>query len=700
VRTSPLLLAVAVLAGFAARAPGQAPAAAASPEPAAAPVLRVLPTGGLRAETAALLLSGQEGGLPLAVLALPVSGGSGGQTRVPVVIEVDGPALLAGHEEGPLRVELCLYALGTGGGVLAALLDTVEIGPAGLAALERSGLKFQGELLLPPGETSLRILVRNPATRAVGLKRVSLSIPTFHEGTPAVLPPLFAEPGGAWLVARAAQETAGAAPALPGAAGQPAARPVLAPEGDAAFQVLAYRLAADARLSLELKKRGGERTIVLPVRLGERAGAVVAGAPNFELLPAAVTLRGIDAGEYEARLAIPGPAGQIFSPSLPVVFSPGSAGRTWAALAVPAGAEAAETAAERARQRGSQPKRSRFAAGPLKAAYKEALRPLGAGDEAAARAAVTAFETAHLVAGPEILAPEDLVEVQARVVGELSRRNPEAIVALLLLYDRLYHEALARRAYVLANHDGELLFGLAEVYVRQSRAPGAKALAAGFLVDLARDQTGNSMTTFTRRALSRALHYDDGNEAALLTFAVETGRRGDARGAIDFLERLLRRHPESVEARLRLGISRARLGDATRARQRLGEVIAADPPAEDRWMLSLAYQELARLQLGGPGGGPGLALRTVEEGLKRLPGDEQLLLEQASLLDRNGEHGRAREILDGIEPRADGVSNPRHRYNQPADVALDRAWKTLQARASEHLPAFAAAAARPGGSQP
>ena len=113
-------------------------------------------------------------------------------------------------------------------------------------------------------------------------------------------------------------------------------------------------------------------------------------------------------------------------------------------------------------------------------------------------------------------------------------------------------------------------------------------------------------------------------------------------------------------------------------------------------MLSLAYQELARLQLSS---GAAAAMKTVEEGLKRLPGDEELLLEQAYLFDRAGEHGRAREALSGIQPSADGGSTPRHRYNQPPDGALDRAWAALQARAAEHLPAFAAAA-RPGGSQP
>ncbi|HEV7517483.1 MAG TPA: hypothetical protein VGR07_14375 [Thermoanaerobaculia bacterium] len=695
-RTSPLLLAFAVVAVFSGPpAPAEAPPPA-TPSPAA---LRVLPTGGLRAETAALLLSGQEGGLPLAVLALPVpggtGGGSGGQTRVPVVVEIDGPALLAGHEEGPLRVEVCLYALSAGGGVEAALLDTVEIGPDGLARLERSGLKFHGELLLPPGETSLRILVRNPATRSVGLKRVSLSIPSFREGTPAVLPPLFAEAGEAWLVARAAEGTA----ALPGAAGLPAARPVLAPDGKVTFQVFAYRLGTESSLVLEVRKRGAERRTEITVSLDERTGSV--GAAGFEVLSVSVPLLGIEPGEYEMRLAVPGPAGRIFSPVLPVVIAPGSGGRTWAALPAqggpggPAGEEAGT--AEGARQKGEKPKHHRFAAGPLRTAYREALRPLAASDEAGARTAVSAFETAHLVTGPEPMTPEDLVEVQARVVGDLARRDPEAVVALLMLYERLYHEALGRRAYVLANHDGELVFGLAELYVRKSRSPAAKELAAGFLVDLAREQLGVTLTTFTLRALSRALSYDAGNEAALLTLAVESARRGDARGAAGFLERLLRHHPASLEGRLRLGLARARLDETGRARQLLGEVIAADPPAEERWMLSLAYQELARLQLAGKDAGT--AARTVEDGLKRLPGDEELLLEQAALLDRAGEHGRARELLDGIQAHADGGSTPRHRYNQPPDAALDRAWKTLQARAAEHLTAFAGAA-RSGGSQP
>jgi predicted Zn-dependent protease len=216
-------------------------------------------------------------------------------------------------------------------------------------------------------------------------------------------------------------------------------------------------------------------------------------------------------------------------------------------------------------------------------------------------------------------------------------------------------------------------------------------------VDLARDQLGVTMTTFTRRALLRALTYDEGNEAALLALAVDTGRRGDARGAAGFLDRLLRRHPESLEGRLRLGLARARLGDGTKARQLLAEVVTAEPPADDRWLLSLAYQELARLQLDA--NDRRAAAATLEAGRQRLPGDAELLLEQAALLDRSGEHGRAREILAGIEPRADAGSTPRHRYNQPPDAAFERAWRSLQARVASPARAAAATAGRPGGPQ-
>jgi len=648
----------------------------------------VMPTGGLRGETAALLLSGQEGGsLPLAVLVLPVPGGTSGagQARVPVVVEVDGRALLAGQrEELPLDIEICLYALGPQGGIVATLLDTVEIAPEGFADLKRSGLAFQGELLLPPGEISLRVLVRNPATEALGLRRIALAVPAFQEAT-VLSTPLFSPPPEAWVVAHASEGA--------GTEGNAAARPVLVPGAEVTFRVLAWRLAPEARLTALLRRRSGEERTELPIQIAGRTGA---GAPELEALTATMALGRVEPGEYELRLAVSPPGGAaIFSPALPIFISPGSAGRTWVAVALPAGSAGPPPLPQAARPKEAKPRHRRFDVAPLQAAYLEALRPLAAGDEAGARSAISAFETAQLVTNPQPLTSNDLVEVEAPVAGEISRRDPEALVALLLLYERLYHQAAERRALRQAAHDGEVVFGLAELYAKQSHAPGARSLAAGFLAGLGEGADGG-LSPLAHRALERALSYDPGNEAALLALAADAGWRGDVRAAAGHLEKLLKSHPESREGRLRLALCRARLGDPKRARQLLGEILAAEPAApaaeDDPWLLSLTYQELARLQLAA--GEAETAARTVEAGLARLPGDEALRLEQAFLLDCRGEHGRAREILDGLEPRAEaGVVTTRHRYNQPPGAVFERSRKLLEARAAERQPAFAAAAA-------
>jgi hypothetical protein len=652
----------------------------------------VMPTGGLRGETAAFLLSGQEGGaLPLAVLALalPSGGSGGGRTRVPVIVEVDGRPLLAGHQEGPLDVEVCLYALGPRGEVQATLLETVEIAPEGLPDLGKGGLQFSGELLLPAGETSLRILLRDPATGDFGLRLVTLTVPAFQEGMASLSAPLFAAPAGAWVVARAE----GVLPLL--GRGEAAARPVLAPGAEATFQALAYRLWPEARWSAELRRHAGDpRLIELPVRL---AGRSVAEAPDLEILSAAVTLPQIEPGEYELRLRATRGDGAFVSPSLPVVVSP-TGGQTWAALGLPSAPASARSTppapdpAAGAPPKGARPRHRRIETAPLKAAYLTALRLLGSGDEAGGRAAVAAFETLHLVTDREPMTSADLVEVEAPVAGEIARRDPEALVALLALYARLYHMAVDRGDLRLSAHDGEVVFGLAELYAKQSRSPATRELAAGFLADLARERPDSGLSILTRRALERALTYDGKNEAALLTLAADAGWRGDVRAAADLLERLLRVHPESLEARLRLALSRARLGDSGRARQLLGEVLSGFPGEPgDLWLFSLAYQELARLQVSA--GQLQEAAGTVAAGLIHLPGDEALLLEQAFLLDCGGEHGRAREILERVETPAESGGTPRHRYNQPPRAALGRAARLLETRAAEHLPALAAAAA-------
>jgi tetratricopeptide (TPR) repeat protein len=129
---------------------------------------------------------GQDGGeIPFGALALATPG-EDDRARVLVRVRIDGPALLSGQTGETLRTEVALYALGTGGGVAASLLETVEADLASQrSAMERDGLDFLGSLGLRPGTYSLRILVRNPATNRLGVRTLPLTVAPLGELTPA-----------------------------------------------------------------------------------------------------------------------------------------------------------------------------------------------------------------------------------------------------------------------------------------------------------------------------------------------------------------------------------------------------------------------------------------------------------------------------------------------------------------------------------
>ena len=159
----------------------------------AAEPIRTLPASGLGVESAALLISGQQGGdLPFTALALPIRG-EGEKVRVLVRLRLDGPALLAGQTRDVLRIETSLYALGTGGGVQGSLLETIAIDLAGLrGAVERDGVDLLGSLELRPGAYSLRLLARNLDTGRLGVRTLPLPVPDLASLDPS--PPLSAPP--------------------------------------------------------------------------------------------------------------------------------------------------------------------------------------------------------------------------------------------------------------------------------------------------------------------------------------------------------------------------------------------------------------------------------------------------------------------------------------------------------------------------
>ncbi len=206
--------------------------------------------------TAGLLMGGDESGsITPSVLALPIRDGAG-KPYVPVLIEIDGEALLASPSKDYSQVEIYVYALDKNGSIQDFFTERVGLVLSDAAdKLRESGFKYWGELDLEPGDYLLRVLVRNGMTGDSGLRVVTLTVPDLEQAGAFLLPPLFPEPMDKWLVAReeVSTERRGAFPfVLQGKAFFPAGRPDIADNKIATVCLMDYGL---SDRSLELSGR-------------------------------------------------------------------------------------------------------------------------------------------------------------------------------------------------------------------------------------------------------------------------------------------------------------------------------------------------------------------------------------------------------------------------------------------------------------
>jgi len=222
-------------------------------------------------QTAHGLVGGKDTGtIGTSVLAAPFPSGTP-EAYVPVIVEVDGPTLKAGTEGWVVPVEIYAYAFDAKGQARDFFSQTVglELLKVG-AALEQSGLKFFGHLDLPPGTWAVRVLVRNAATGAAGMKSVTVEVPEFAKAEPLLLPAFFPEPAGKWLTVRENQpEVQVAYPFMIGEQAYiPASLPKLAPGQEVPLSLVAYHLRpgelqAEARVrTLEGRDAGTGRWLV------------------------------------------------------------------------------------------------------------------------------------------------------------------------------------------------------------------------------------------------------------------------------------------------------------------------------------------------------------------------------------------------------------------------------------------------------
>ncbi len=261
-------------------------------------------------EAANQVMSGEESdAVSTAVLAAPFKS-AGEKAYVPVLIEIDGSTLLAGRQPATLPVEVYVYALDGFGAVHDFLTQTVGLDLAKTgAALRQGGVKFFGHLDLLPGDYSLRVLVRNGATGVSGLRVVPVRVPAFAQGEPALLPPLFPQPPGRWLVVQEEPRGEGKRPDYPFLLSNqpfvPASRPVLVPGQETRLVVAGANLGAEpwkpeARvLTLDGKEVPGGSLELSEPRNDRNDRSVATFRPPTDLKP----------GEYVLRITIPGTPG-------------------------------------------------------------------------------------------------------------------------------------------------------------------------------------------------------------------------------------------------------------------------------------------------------------------------------------------------------------------------------------------------------
>lgn len=665
------------------------------PGSAAAP-LRVLPSGGLSVESAALLLSGQQGGtIPFAALAVPFPG-EGDRARVPVVVEIDGTDLLASQSDRLLRIEISLYALTGAGSVQGSRMETVEIDLEQLGtAVGESGVRYVGEVSLLPDTYSLRILVRNRATGELGLRTLPVSVPPFRKSSGILLPPAFADPGpDLWITARAAGSSplAALAPADP-----PSARPILAPDEEASLVLAGWRLPTDdLRVQMFRRVLAGneerqEKVADLPVRVTERRQ----GPGELEIF--AVTFRpgNLDPGEYELRATIPRSQadlrGDDFSLSTRLVLFPGGArGSVWAALNS-AGQRSTAQVARKVEPAPEQRRKPPVAS--IRKSYREALARLAAGDPADAATAVSTLETS-LLTGKGRFASEDVAEIEVDLIRELARKKPEILEPVFMLHQRLYRQAAEEHNYLLVSHARDVALQIADVHAELHRNPEGRTRTARLLLGLAADLLKTAPPAMRERTYQRILDLDEANPDALLCRAVDRERQGKYPAAVEALERLLRLHPGHGEGRLRLAVNHIRLGNAREGKPLLEELVRTPPDRIDRNVALLARQELVRFLMSQED--LAAAERLAREGLESAPGDEKLSLQLALIRDLRQDARGARETLEPLEERSpppDPVS-ARHIYNTLPLQRLEALRDELAANAAGHFAALAAALGR------
>jgi len=241
---------------------------------------------------------------------------------VPVIIEVDGRDLLAGHEETHLPVELYAYASNEHGEMKDFFTQAVTLDlTRSRKAFHATGLKYYGHLNLPAGEYMVRVLVRNGTTGVTGVEVATVTVPAYAAAEPFLLPPFFVETNKQWFLVRESTGeehtdsvvypfTVNGEPYIP------AALPDLQSQDEARICLVGYNLGeGDLLVNGTIVAEDGT---IVEAGVLDQLERTITGIDGLDKLLATFRPDGLEAGRYTLEVALRNVAsGDIETNSIP-----------------------------------------------------------------------------------------------------------------------------------------------------------------------------------------------------------------------------------------------------------------------------------------------------------------------------------------------------------------------------------------------
>ena len=242
---------------------------------------------------------------------------------VPVIVEAGGKSLLEGHKGKKLDVEFYAYVSDFQGQMRDFFTQRVALDldkGKSREALLGGGIKYYGHFDLPPGGYNVRVLVRNAETGRTGVETLQVTVPSYGEAQPILLPPFFIEESQKWLLVREQSRNQGKGSVVypftvSGEPYVPSARPVLEGKKTARLCLVAYNLGkGNLAVQGEVLAADGKSS---PAGKLDHVERTATGIQGLDKLVATFDPAGLSVGDYVLRVAVTDPAGHRQTNSLP-----------------------------------------------------------------------------------------------------------------------------------------------------------------------------------------------------------------------------------------------------------------------------------------------------------------------------------------------------------------------------------------------